>query len=96
MLIDTHAHLNDSKYNENREELISSLFSNNVEKVFTVAYNKQSILDSIEGIGQKRKEELLKKYKTTTQLKKLPVEELGKTLPKKVAENLYNFLNSDN
>lgn len=47
MLIDTHAHLNDSKYDENREELISSLFSNNVEKVFTVAYNKQSILDSI-------------------------------------------------
>ena len=47
MLIDTHAHLNDSKYDANREELISSLFSNNVEKVFTVAYNKQSILDSI-------------------------------------------------
>ena len=47
MLIDTHAHLNDSKYDNNREELISSLFANNVEKVFTVAYNRQSILDSV-------------------------------------------------
>lgn len=47
MLIDTHAHLNDSKYDTNREELISSLFANNVEKVFSVAYNKQSILDNI-------------------------------------------------
>ena len=48
MLIDTHAHLNDSKYDSNREELISSLFDNKVEKVFTVAYNKESIIDSIE------------------------------------------------
>ena len=48
MLIDTHAHLNDNKYNENREELISSLFANNVEKVFTVAYDKQSIKESFD------------------------------------------------
>ena len=48
MLIDTHAHLNDKRYDENREELISSLFDNKVEKVFTVAYNKESIIDSIE------------------------------------------------
>ena len=47
MLIDTHAHLNDKRYDENREELISSLFDNKVEKVFTVAYNKESIIDSI-------------------------------------------------
>lgn len=67
---------------------------------FTINYHKQlrskgsleSILDSIEGIGQKRKEELLKKYKTTTQLKKLSIEELETILPKKVAENMYEFL----
>ena len=70
---------------------------------FTINYHKQlrskgsleSVLDSITGIGQKRKEELLKKYKTTTQLKKLKVEELEKILPKKVAENLYNFLSTN-
>jgi len=67
---------------------------------FTINYHKQlrskgsleSVLDSIPGIGQKRKEELLKKYKTTTQLKKLTYEELEKILPKKVARNLYDFL----
>ncbi len=67
---------------------------------FTINYHKQlrskgsleSILDNIEGIGAKRKEELLKKYKTVTQLKKLSVEELEKMLPKKVALNMYEFL----
>lgn len=47
MLIDTHAHLTDEKFNESREELINALENNRVEKVFTVAYNKQSILDSV-------------------------------------------------
>ncbi len=67
---------------------------------FTINYHKQlrskgsleSILDSIEGIGTKRKEELLRKYKTITQLKKLSVEELEKVLPKKIALNMYEFL----
>ena len=48
MLIDTHSHLNDEKYDGYREELINSLKDNNVEKAFTVAYDKQSILQSIE------------------------------------------------
>lgn len=48
MLIDTHAHLTDNKFDNIREELISSLIDNKVEKVFTVAYNKQSIIDAVE------------------------------------------------
>lgn len=48
MLIDTHAHLNDEKYDGYREELIANLKSNNVDKVFTVAYDKQSIKDSVD------------------------------------------------
>ena len=67
---------------------------------FTINYHKQlrskgsleSIIDNIEGIGSKRKEELLKKYKTINQLKKLNTEELEKILPKKVSERLYEFL----
>lgn len=70
---------------------------------FTINYHKQlrskgsleSVLDNIEGIGQKRKEELLKKYKTITQLKKLDIEDLEEILPSKVAHNLYEFLNID-
>lgn len=67
---------------------------------FTINYHKQlrskgsleSILDSIDGIGAKRRNELLKKYKTTTKLKELSKEELEEILPSKVAENLIEFL----
>ena len=48
MIIDTHAHLTDEKYNGRLEELISNLKNNNVEKVFTVAYNRESIISSVE------------------------------------------------
>lgn len=67
---------------------------------FTIHYHKQirskgsleSVLDSIEGIGDKRKKELLKKYHTITKLRTLSIEELEQILPKKVAQNLYQFL----
>ena len=42
MLIDTHAHLTDERYKDNLNQLISELNSNNIEKVFTVAYNKKA------------------------------------------------------
>ena len=67
---------------------------------FTISYHKQirskgalsSILDNIDGIGEKRKKELLKKYKTITKLKELSIDELEEILPSKVASNLYEFL----
>lgn len=67
---------------------------------FTIHYHKQirskgsleSVLDNIEGIGNKRKKELLKKYHTITKLKTLSVAELAEILPQKTAENLYTFL----
>ena len=70
---------------------------------FTISYHKQirskgaieSIIDSVEGIGSKRKNELLKKYKTINKLKDASVEELKKILPDKVAINLYNYLNKE-
>lgn len=43
MLIDTHAHLTDTKYNEDRDALIKNLTADRVEKVFCVAFNKESI-----------------------------------------------------
>lgn len=48
MLIDTHAHLTDHKFDGYREDLISNLTQNNVGKVFIVAYDKQSIKDVLE------------------------------------------------
>lgn len=70
---------------------------------FTINYHKQirskgsleSVLDSIEGIGTKRKNALLKKYKTISKLKTLSIEELENILPKNAALNLYNFLQND-
>ena len=67
---------------------------------FTIHYHKQlrskgsleSVLDNIEGIGEKRKKELLKKYKTITKLKEVPLNELESILPKKVAISLKEFL----
>lgn len=67
---------------------------------FTISYHKQirskgameSIIDRVEGIGEKRKKELLKKFKTITKLKEASLEELNEMLPQKVALNLYHFL----
>ena len=67
---------------------------------FTISYHKQirskgsleSILDPIPGIGEKRKKELLKKYKTITQIQSLSKEELESILPSKVAQELYDYL----
>lgn len=67
---------------------------------FTIHYHQQlrskgsleSVLDMVEGIGAKRKKELLKKYKTITKLKSLSKEELKEVLPDGVANNLYEFL----
>ena len=67
---------------------------------FTINYHKQirskgslsSILDNVEGIGEKRKKELLKKYKTLNKIKEASVEELENILPRNVAINLLDFL----
>ena len=48
MLIDTHAHLTDVKYKDFLNTLIEDLPTHNVGKVFTVAYNKKSMIESVE------------------------------------------------
>jgi len=67
---------------------------------FTINYHKQirskgaysSILDTIPGIGDKRKKELLKKYKSLTNIKNQPLEELSTILPESVAKELLENL----
>ena len=53
-----------------------------------------SILDNIEGIGQKRKKELIKKYGSVSKIKEATIEELSKIIPSKVAEELKKYLDS--
>ena len=67
---------------------------------FTINYHRQirskgsisSILDNIEGIGQVRKNKLLKKYRTITNIKKASIEELNQILPNNVSIRLKELL----
>ena len=67
---------------------------------FTIHYHQQlrskgaleSVLDHVEGIGEKRRKQLLKKYHSTSKLKTVSVKELEEILPHQVAQNLYDFL----
>ncbi|MGM9881969.1 MAG: excinuclease ABC subunit UvrC [Bacilli bacterium] len=67
---------------------------------FTINYHKDirskgalaSILDNIDGIGEVRKNKLLKKYKTITKMKEASIEELEEILPKDIASSFKKFL----
>ena len=67
---------------------------------FTINYHRQirskgslsSVLDNIEGIGEKRKTELLKKYRSINKMKEASIDELDKILPHNVSVNLKDFL----
>ena len=67
---------------------------------YTISYHKQirskgalsSILDNIEGIGEVRKNKLLKKYKTTEKMKEASIEELSEILPKDIAVSFKKYL----
>ena len=69
---------------------------------FTISYHRQirskgslsSVLDNIEGIGEKRKNELLKKYHSINKMKQASIDELDKILPHNVSENLKEFLDN--
>ena len=69
---------------------------------FTISYHKQirskgavsTVLDNIEGIGEVRKNKLLKKYKTITKMKEASLEELEEILPKDTAITFKEFLDN--
>ena len=69
---------------------------------FTISYHKQirskgalsTVLDNIEGIGEERKNKLLKKYKTISKMKEASLEELEEILPKDTAITFKEFLDN--
>lgn len=69
---------------------------------FTISYHKQirskgalsTVLDNIEGIGEVRKNKLLKKYKTISKMKEASLEELEEILPKDTAITFKEFLDN--
>ena len=70
---------------------------------FTITYHRQirskglisSYLDEVEGIGPKRKKELLSKFGSVVKLKEASLEDLESILPKEVANNLYLTLRNN-
>ncbi|MBQ8471964.1 MAG: excinuclease ABC subunit UvrC [Bacilli bacterium] len=54
--------------------------------------NLSSILEMIPGIGEKRRKELLKKFKSLKKIKEASVEELSQVLPKDVSIELKKYL----
>jgi len=69
-----------------------SFFRSNKAKGFFASH-----LDDIDGLGQKRKEALIKHFVTIDNIKNASVEEIIKAgVPKNVAENIYNKFNNEN
>ena len=52
-------------------------------------------LDKIEGIGEQRKKNLLKKFGSVAEIKKATYEELKEILPERIIENLQKYLKGD-
>lgn len=69
---------------------------------YTISYHRNirskssisSILDTIPGIGEVRKKNLLKKYKTISKIKEASIEELNQILPNEVSINIKEVLKS--
>ena len=67
---------------------------------YTITYHKDirskgalsSILDNIDGIGEVRKKNILKKYKTIDKMKEASLEELKNIMPENIAINFMEYL----
>lgn len=69
---------------------------------FAISYHRKlrgkamtkSILDEVEGIGEVRKKEIWKHFKSLKRLKEATIEEIRQVVPEKVAQNIYNILHN--
>ena len=70
---------------------------------FAIEYHRQlqagrvkiSVLDQIPGVGEKRRQQLLKHFKSVKAVKAAPLEELEKVVPKNTAQAVYRFFRQD-
>ncbi len=69
---------------------------------FAISYHKKirnkamtkSILDEVEGIGEVRKKEIWKHFKTLKRLKEADISEIANIVPLKIAQNIHNILHN--
>ena len=67
---------------------------------FTISYHRtirskgsiSSVLDNIEGIGEKRKKELIKKFGSVSKMEEASIEELSSIIPSEIATHLKKYL----
>lgn len=89
----------------NKEDPLFFLLTRMQDEVhrFAISYHRKlrskgmtkSVLDTVSGIGDKRKKELLKHFKSMKQMRLATVEELKEVLPEQVANTLYQRLHDD-
>lgn len=71
---------------------------------FAIGYHRKlrskamtkSFLDEVEGIGEVRKKQIWKHFKSMKRLKEATVEEIAAVVPKAVAQNIYDMLHNPN
>ena len=88
-----------------RNQAVFSLIGNIQEEThrFAITYHRQlrskrlrySELDSIDGIGPKRKQELLKTYKSITAISQATLPELERLLPRDAAQSVFRHFHPD-
>lgn len=89
----------------NKEDPLFFLLTRMQDEVhrFAISYHRklrskgmtQSMLDTVSGIGEKRKKQLLKHFKSMKQIRLASVEQLSEVLPHDVALSLYQRLHED-
>lgn len=68
-------------------------FAINYHKTLRNKALKSSSLDNINGVGDERKRNLLRHFKTISNIKKASIEELLQIVPQTIAENIQNYYN---
>ncbi len=102
------AYLMDSKYeiiDVNKDSNLFFFLTNMQDEVhrFAISYHRKlrakamtrSLLDDVEGIGDKRKTALRRHFKTMANIKAASLEELNEVLPDKVAQNLFSKIHKE-
>ena len=69
-------------------------FAINYHKKLRSKTQTKSILDDIDGLGDNRKNKLLKHYKTIKAIKSSNIDDLSKVVPRNVAINIFNKFNN--
>ncbi len=94
---------NDVKYTLNKSSELFKFLTSFQDEVHRFAINyhnslraksvSASVLDEIDGVGTKRKMQLIKYFKSLDNIKNASVDDLSNVVPKNIAQEIYNHFN---